>query len=366
MRYLLLSGIWAFSAVTAASYQEYQVALNLARAPAYSFGVPQYRYYSNQVLAQRDFVAFEYDADAFFADYSWALNQKLRIGANGKVHLIDYQNLNHIVDSSTGEENKAAAVWASFWRAGIFAELRDGNFFLRYQPGAMRYYLTAREKTANLHLASPGVAVVHLLALGYWNLDAPRPYAIRGIAFYWGSELQNLTREYAWELHGTPVSIARREIVLHELHLRVGEELAQGKVHLMAAVRSGVANFAAPGQTPDLVQSFSVGGPEARYRRLAGYAFSEFRAPAFVLLNWDAFWTLAGPLRLWLLADVCGFDRPFNARRWHAGAGTGLVFDLPQGWLGSRSAIFAHIEVPFFAAGGTRFQVFWGLSGQIF
>ena len=39
--------------------------------------------------------------------------------------------------------------------------------------------------------------------------------------------------------------------------------------------------------------------------------------------------------------------------------------DVPL-YLGSRSAFFTRAEMPFFAAGGNRFQVFVGLNGQVF
>jgi hypothetical protein len=60
------------------------------------------------------------------------------------------------------------------------------------------------------------------------------------------------------------------------------------------------------------------------------------------------------------------FDREYNARRFHAGAGAGIIVDLPGGILGSRSAFFVRAEMPFFAAGANRFQIFLGLNGQIF
>ena len=144
----------------------------------------------------------------------------------------------------------------------------------------------------------------------------------------------------------------------------VSPVLAQAPAFTFA--RAGATNFALPGHAQDIIQSFSVGGPEARYRRVAGYSFSEFRAPAFSIVNLDAIIHAAGPLNLWLVADAAAFDREYNGSRLHAGAGVGFILDLPDGVAGSRSAVFSRIEAPFFAAGGNRFQIFLGINGQVF
>ena len=65
-------------------------------------------------------------------------------------------------------------------------------------------------------------------------------------------------------------------------------------------------------------------------------------------------------------ADAAVFDRDYNSRRLHAGAGAGFIIDLPDNTLGSRSAVFVRAEMPFFAAGGNRFQIFTGINGQVF
>lgn len=350
-----------------ALYQEYQLAGSIAAAPSYSFGTGQYRLYDNQVLLRKDFLAFEYDLDSFYADYAYGISQYFRAGVSGKAHLFDYQNLNHIVDSSTGAEIKSVALNAPYYRGNIFAEARFRELALRYLVGAQKYDLSRRENADRaLRVESPGTALVNQVAFGYWHLVAPRPYAINGIAAFVTTEVQQMQSAYVWEFNGAPLSSARKEVIIHELHIRAGDEFAGGALRLMAAARAGATNFSLPGESQDVIQSFSVGGPEARYRRVAGYAFSEFRAPAFGLINLDAIVHAGGPVNLWFVADAVTFDRPFNGERFHAGAGVGLIFDLPQGMLGSRSALFARAEVPFFAAGGNRFQVFMGMNGQVF
>jgi hypothetical protein len=369
-----------------ALYQEYQLAGSIAAAPSYSFATGQYRLYDNQVLLRRDFLAFEYDVDSLYADYAYGISQYVRAGASGKAHVFDYQNLNHIVDSSTGAEINSVALNSPYYRGNVFAEARYRELSLRYLVGAQRYHLSRRESADRaLRVESPSTALVNQVALGYWRIQAPRPYAINGIAAFVTTEVQQMQSGYVWELNGVPLSSARKEVIIHELHIRAGDEFAGGALRLMAALRAGATNFSLPGESQDLIQSFSVGGPEARYRRLAGYAFSEFRAPTFALLNLDAMVHAGGPVNLWFVADAVMFDREprglrvssgqealsaadreFNGQRFHAGAGVGLIFDLPQGMLGSRSALFARAEVPFFAAGGSRFQIFLGMNGQVF
>lgn len=363
-----------------ALYQEYQLAGSIAAAPGYSFATAQYRLYANEALLKKDFLAFEYDLDSLYTDYAYALSPYVRLGVAGKAHVFDYQNLNHIVDAGSGAETKSVSLNAPYWRGQFYGEARYHAFALRYLAGAQRYYLSGRE-TANTQLtvASPGIAVIHGAQFGYWNLSAPRSYAFTGLAAFVGVEAQHLNSPYIWQNSGVALSASREQVTLHELHLRAGEQFAQGTLFLMAAARAGAANFSLPGESQDVLQSFSVGGPEARYRRLAGYSFSEFRVPAFGLVNIDAIIRAAGPVSIWVIADAAVFDpdpwRPaaatgfstgdYTARRFHAGAGFGLIIDLPDGMLGSRSAFFTRAEMPFFAAGGNRFQVFVGLNGQV-
>jgi hypothetical protein len=146
---------------------------------------------------------------------------------------------------------------------------------------------------------------------------------------------------YVWQSAGAHLSAPRSQVVIHELHARGGTQVAGGDVKLMAALRAGATNFALPGEAQDVIESFSIGGPESRYRRVAGYAFSEFRVPAFGIANLDAVIRMGGPVNLWLVADGALFDREYNSRRFHAGAGVGLIVDLPDGVLGGRSAFFS-------------------------
>lgn len=367
-KYLCLSlALGSAVTPTSALYQEYQLAASIAAAPAYSFATAQYRLYDNQVLLRKDFIAFEYDLDSLYADYAYGISQYIRAGVSGKAHVFDYQNLNHIVDSSTGAEIKSVALNAPYYRGNVFLEARYHELALRYLVGAQKYDLSRREGADRaLRVESPGAALVNQAAFGYWHIVANRPYAISGIAAFVTSEVQQMQSVYVWELNGAPLSSARKEVIVHELHVRAGDEFWGGALRLMVAGRAGATNFSLPGESQDVIQSFSVGGPEARYRRVAGYAFSEFRVPAFGLVNLDAIVHAGGPVNLWFVADAVSFDREFNGRRWHAGVGAGILFDLPQGMLGSRSALFARAEVPFFAAGGNRFQVFMGINGQVF
>jgi hypothetical protein len=350
-----------------ALYQEYQLAGSVAAAPGYSFATAQYRLYSNAALLKKDFLAFEYDLDSLYGDYAYGISQYFRAGAAAKAHVFDYQNLNHIVDPATGAETKLVSLNAPFYKGQLYAEARYKAWGVRYAAGAQKYDLSKRE-TSNtaLTVASPGVAFVHTASLGYWQLSAPRSYAYTGVAAYFSVEAQQLSAPYVWQSSGIPVSVSREQFTVHELQLRAGEEFGGGALYLMAAARAGATSFALPGETQDVIQSFSVGGPESRYRRLAGYSFSEFRVPAYGLVNLDAIVRLAGPVNFWLIADAAIFDREYNARRLHAGAGAGLIIDLPDNTLGSRSAVFVRAEMPFFAAGGNRFQVFMGLNGQVF
>lgn len=352
---------------TYALYQEYQLAGSIAAAPGYSFATGQYRIYGQGALAKKDFVGFEYDLDSFYADYAYGISDYFRAGASAKAHIFDYQNLNHIVDSSTGAETKSVSLNAPFYRGQLYVEARYREFGLRYSAGAQKYDLTRRE-TANtlLSVSSPGVAFVHQAAFGYWNINQVRSYAFTGIAAYLSTEAQQLTSVYTWQQSSVPVATGRDQVVLHEAHVKAGTDFQDAGIKLMGAARAGAANFSLPGESADLIQSFSIGGPESRYRRLAGYSFSEFRVPAFGLVNLDTIIRAFGPVNLWLIADAAVFDREYNARRFHAGAGAGLIIDLPDGVLGSRSAFFLRGEMPFFAAGANRFQVFLGLNGQIF
>lgn len=356
-----------FSLPVQALYQEYQLAGSIAVAPGYSFATAQYRLYANEALLKKDFLAFEYDLDSLYGDYAYGISQYFRTGASAKVHVFDYQNLNHIVDPATGAETKLVSLNSPFYRGQLYAEARYKALGLRYSAGAQKYELSKRE-TSNtaLAVASPGAAFVHTAALGYWQLSAPKSYAYTGVAAFMSVEAQQLSSPYTWLSSGVPVSASREQFTLHEAQLRAGTEFGGGAFYLMGNARAGATSFSLPGETQDIIQSFSVGGPESRYRRLAGYSFSEFRVPAYGLVNLDAIVRLAGPVNLWVIADAALFDREYNARRFHAGAGAGLIIDLPDNTLGSRSAIFARAEMPFFAAGGNRFQVFMGLNGQVF
>ncbi len=369
--------IWLFFIIVAfactapanALYQEYQLAGSVAAAPGYSFATAQYRLYANELLYRKDFLAFEYDLDSLYGDYAYGLFNHMRLGAFAKAHVFDYQNLNHIVDASTGAETKAVSLNAPFYRGALYAETRYHEFSLRYSVGAQRYELSRRE-TSNtaLQVASPGAYLVHQVSMGYFSLAAPKPYAIQGIAVFASVEAQKLVQGdvYVWRSGGVDLSNARQEVVVNELIVRGGAAPWGNAVRLMGMARAGATNFALPGHAQDIIQSFSVGGPESRYRRVAGYSFSEFRAPAFSLVNIDAIVHAAGPLNLWFIADAAVFDREYNSSRFHAGAGFGFILDLPDGVAGSRSAVFSRIEAPFFAAGSNRFQIFLGINGQVF
>lgn len=348
-------------------YQEYQLAGSIAAAPGYSFGTGQYRAYGREALAKKDFVALEYDLDSIYGDYGYGLTDSFRVGASAKGHVFDYQNLNHLVDSTTGAENKSISLNSPFWRTQGYIEGRYRTWSLRYSAGAQQFLLAARDKTTvPLSVASPSIAFVHSLAMGYWDINQIKPYAFTGTALYLMTEAQNYTSTYTWNLAGVPLTSPRKDVVVSELHLRHGLTAFEGDLKLMGALRGGVTNFALAGEAQDLIQSFSIGGPEARYRRVAGYSFSEFRAPAFGIANLDALMRVAGPVNLWLIADVAVFDRDYNQSRVHGGAGAGIIVDLPDGVIGSRSAAFARAEIPFVAAGGNRFQVFLGINGQIY
>jgi hypothetical protein len=352
---------------TFALYQEYQLAGSIASGGGYSFATGQYRLYANQALLKKDFLGFEYDLDSLYADYGYGFSDYFRIGISGKAHIFDYQNLNHIVDSSTGEELKPVSLNSPFYRGQGYAELRYQNLALRYAAGAQKYYLSKRDTVnSTLTVEAPGAMFVHNAALGYWDIRQIKPYAFRGMAAYLSVEEHRLSSLYMWQAAGTNISQSRSQVMIHELHVRAGTQLAGDSVKLMAALRAGATNFALPGEAQDIIESFSIGGPENRYRRLAGYAFSEFRVPAFGIINLDAVIRMGGPVNLWLVADAATFDREYNSRRLHAGAGAGLIVELPDGVLGGRSAFFSRIEVPFFAAGSGRFQIFLGLNGQIF
>ncbi|WP_041948749.1 hypothetical protein [Turneriella parva] len=367
LRVLLVA--FACSAPLGALYQEYQLAGSIAAAPGYSFATAQYRLYANEVLYRKDFLAFEYDLDSLYGDYAYAVFRNLRLGGFAKAHVFDYQNLNHIVDASTGAETKSVSLNAPFYRGAVYAEARYHELSLRYSVGAQRYELSRRETTnAALQVASPGAYLVHQVSLGYFHLSAPKPYAIQGVAAFANIEAQKLIQGdvYVWRVNGADLGNARQEVVVNELIVRGGAAPWGNAVRLMAMARAGATNFALPGHAQDIIQSFSVGGPEARYRRVAGYSFSEFRAPAFSLINLDAIVHAAGPLNLWFVADAAAFDREYNSSRFHAGAGVGFIIDLPDGVAGSRSAVFSRIEAPFFAAGGNRFQIFLGMNGQVF
>lgn len=352
---------------TYALYQEYQLAGSIAAAPGYSFATGQYRVYAQGALARKDYVGFEYDLDSLYGDYAYGISEYFRAGVSAKAHVFDYQNLNHIVDSSTGAETKAVSLNAPFYKGQFYLEARYKALGLRYSAGAQKYDLSRRE-TSNtaLTVSSPGTAFVQQAALGYWDINQIRSYAFTGVAAFAASEVQQLSAVYTWQQGGVPVATGRDQVVIHELHVKAGTDFSDAGIKLMAAGRAGAANFSLPGETADLIQSFSIGGPESRYRRLAGYSFSEFRVPAFGLVNLDTIIHAAGPVNLWLIADAAVFDREYNSRRFHAGAGAGLIVDLPDGLLGSRSAFFVRGEMPFFAAGANRFQVFLGLNGQIF
>jgi hypothetical protein len=365
--FLLTLILISSGAINAANlYQEYQVAGSLAAKPAYSFGTAQYRLYSSQMLLSNDALAFEYDLDSFYLNYGVTLHRFIRTGISGKVHAFDYQNLNHIVDGNTGAENPSVSLVSRFIRGDAYVEAHAAAISLRYSLGAQKYTLAPRDKANNaLTVSDPGTAFVQQVALGYWHLFNDRPYAFQGTALYLSAESQQLTAGYVWQQSGYALSQSNSSIMLYELHARHGISLFADNLRVMGALRAGATNFSLPGQPQDIVQSFSVGGPEARYRRLAGYAFSEYRVPAFGLANLDIIFPVAGPVVGWIITDLAIFDRLQNGQQVHGGAGAGLIVHLPPQLLGTRSAAFARAEVPFAAAGGNRFQVYLGLNGQI-
>jgi len=366
--FLKFAGLYLLIAVPAhALYQEYQLSGSIAKSPGYSFATGQYRLYTNQALLKKDFLGFEYDLDSLYADYAYGFAEILRMGINGKGHVFDYQNLNHIVDSQSGTENKSVSLNSPYAKAQLYVEGRYKALAVRYSAGAQYIELKKRETSnTGLNVTSPGTGFVQQIAFGYWDINQVKPYAFTGIAAFASVEQQRYYTLYQWENSGVPLSSARPEVIVHELHVRAGTQFSEDGVRLMAAARAGATNFALPGQAQDIIQSFSVGGPEARYRRLAGYSFSEFRVPAFGLVNLDAVIRMGGPVNLWLIWDMALFDRAYNAKPFHGGAGLGFIFDLPDGVLGSRSAAFVRFETPFFAAGGERFQVWLGMNGQVF
>lgn len=350
------------------AYREYRAAASLpAGKAAYPFGILQFK-----TLEQSDWLPglygyLDFDTEALYLESGFAplgTKQLPRIGGRAKGHAFDWQNLNHITDETTGREQNRQALKSQYLGGDVFIGAAYSAWVARIGMGAETSHLTPRNRNSDLGSSSLSWNYVYTLS-GYYRHYPYLPDFMLG---------DSLMASYtAYSLLG-----GRSPYAPQEETASFQQAALTGKVAFFipgALVkfeqRLAALSFAAPGQSADQIRAWGVGGPEAAYGRIAGFAFTEYRAPVFSLTNLDMLIPVFHNWHLWLVSDIFLSDRKYAGRKTHFGSGIGMYYLLPRQPEQERSplALFLRLDRGHSAGRNTaldRWQIFAGISGFSF
>ena len=376
--YALLTIFLALSAWV--PVQAFQAANIKANVPphnsGYMFFILQYQFFESDIFNKGSSLYFDFDTEAAFAQASFKVGL-VEIGPRVKFHLADWQNLEFITDTSTGKRVESREIKATHLMGGAFVKYNAGRYygeaFGHYMHTLLKHRSNASIETANGSWFAGGVR------LGWWQKYPAKADIEIGSSLNFTVTSYTALQKYHYSLSGVNLSEPQGQFFDFEINYYRGGYL--GPLIYKAYVNAGVLDFAKANDSMDMFFAYSLGGPEARYRRLAGFAFSEFRSPAYALVNLDMYIPVAGPVYLWTIADFLIHDREYNgdytgenggtgnsnaSQRVHSGVGLGVYVELAkQTTFVKSSAIFARFDYALTARRAEhyeRIQLFFGLS----
>lgn len=207
-----------------------------------------------------------FDTDALYTNIR--LNKWLLL--EQKTHFFDYQNLNHVFNPATLEEQKTLSYTASTFEPGLRAVFRKNQFFLQVNVSTLLYRLQQREE--------PKISFT-----GY----APGAGLMAGMTFSRSKKPSSkifLKTDSKYYERGIDPGLLRKNTV-HRLQLQGDHQFYLGWFQPGITIKAvNILNEAGSPVKDDLVRD-SVGGPELFYNRLIGFAFSAFRSSRYLMIS---------------------------------------------------------------------------------
>ncbi|RME90086.1 MAG: hypothetical protein D6767_07410 [Candidatus Hydrogenedentota bacterium] len=323
---------------------------------AYPFGILRAEY--AHLFSSGIYFYSVFDTEALFVRASQS-SGKWFYGVDVSGHLVDWQNLEFIVDRE-GNLRKEISIKAAEGKGEIFFGIKSKAHFLKLSTGYEVAKLSPRE--GDTSLSTSGQWAWLSAFLGKWKTIFFVPGFKLEDLYILGVQSRWTQKKYVLWWQQYPISISGTNDIA--MVGRFGHFWKMKTITMNVSAQTGLSNLAAPGEVRDLTFYFSQGGPEKPYRRLAGFAFSEYRAPIYGLVNSDIYWKLAGSFYLWAVVDFLAVDaNATGSNQWedniHSGVGVGSIFRLKS------FSIYERIDFALTAKrkGSERLQVFVGLSG---
>ena len=362
--YRFLICIFIFFSSPLLASQEANVKGSIApHGQTFSFFILQYEAYWAELFHKDISLYLDFDTEALFIQPSFRFGD-FSVGLRAKAHVLDWQNLEFFTDDQTGSRIRSIELRAAYVMGGAFFTYK---FLERYFTSAYVEYQNAflSDRHGNgLDLAN-GSWLETGLRVGWYDKYATKPLINVGSAFFIKAAGHFSLKDYLYRTSaGLDVSTPQKDFYEASIHYFRGGRLASHFYSFSSEV--SVFDFARSGENTDLLFAYSVGGLETRYRRLAGFAFSEFRVPFFNLSNLDGFFHIFGPAYLWLVADLLILDRNRGGSRIHSGGGIGFYIDLKDLiTIFKETAAYARLDYGFTARRARavqRLQIFLGLG----
>ncbi len=354
-----------------ATTHDWQASFNTPIGNAsYPFGILRYTFFSDSFPADHIATYFEFDTEAIYLQIAY-YTPKMEIGGRLQSQIFDWQNLANVVDPRTGTMLENETLNGTFLNGTIYAGVKHpkawyAQIFAQFRHVFLR---PSRDSKDTLSISSHANWFRTGLTMGLYRLSRHIPGVQIGERLVLEAAYRETLASYTYEVNGE-ISTSVDHIPEIEILAFFGKRWRDFVLQLQA--RAGLLGFAAPGHKIDYLLSYSVGGPEIKYRRIAGFAYSEFRVPAFFIANIDmhvplipktAFNLEKSPLYLWVVLDTALFDRKADGvlydrildegKQIHMGGGLGLYFTFLD-----HHAVSFRTDFPF-TAGRNSLTDYW-------
>ena len=328
---------------------------------AYPFGILQYQWFKPYIFNADDSFYFDFDTEAAYVKYYQNLPRLKQFfwAVDLKGHAFDWQNLQNIIDNKNGNRqdelsSNAAAIIGGLFLGMNLQALKIQSFIQIEQIFIRAASETSAEKT-QARYANWG------LDLGFYEVYEYLPFVQLGSRFNFRVMSTHTLRQYNYTLNQSLIAGSTHEIYSAEI---LFFESLKTESHIFQLQFSGnISSLLGRNQPVDLFRYYSVGAPEYRFRRIAGFAFSEFRVPAFGLLNLDWYWHVHDKLYLWTVWDTAILALQ-NEQSVETGFGTGLFYSLTHEQ-NYKSAIFLRTDFALTALRAKeldKLQIFFGYN----
>lgn len=276
----------------------------------------------------------DYDTDSIFIQQNFRISEQslFSFGFDFKGHAFDWQNLAHIVDPENGEAIDYLQMQAPFYRSRLFMRYKIyqntsvtlAGGYRAARPGSFDQNDKVKIKGASWLTGSAGI--------GYGKGAMKMPGFYEG--WQGGLHYTYLKQQQAFQFFYDDKLTMQSRPYYHKVYAVAGHGYSSGRAFLMfnRLILMG-SDSAFSGKEIDFIEQFSIGGPEDRYHRLAGFAFSEFRVPGAMLVNHDFYYALGRSFYLNMVFDWAVFDREVTRSensRYQAGTGIGFKWRITQ------------------------------------